>query len=139
MLEKMQKDHLEKLEIRLKQKQEGERKQPLPLKLGAQSISGSIQNTSASPAIKTPRRYSSIAENRAKVSSELESGKDEQKISCENTALSMTDEGSAEISDDKVQLQRLKRRLEVALREAEREKQAVSVFFDKWNTPNIFL
>jgi hypothetical protein len=119
MLEKMQKDHLEKLEMKMK-------------RLSEQATSCQAQGVALAKGNGCPQEMLMMAtgtpENMYNVADSIA----ERSIS-PNSLQKPGPEGSCaqhsnpSISDtDKIQINRMKRRLSVALRETERERQAVS-------------
>jgi len=129
-LEKMQQVHLQKLEQRMKQKDEW---QPIRRQLVKKSsskeneASGEQIQTTQPPLATQPGHMNGCATERCIKAKETErkDNRDAEKSRNCISEDSVIEHGTI-IDDDKVQVQRLNRRLENALREAERERQAVS-------------
>lgn len=119
MLEKMQKDHLEKLETRMKRMSEQavyRQTQGMAWDQGNECPQETLIIATETPE-NVENVVDSIAEKSISPNSVQSSGLDGTFAQNSNPSLSDT---------DKIQIQRMKRRLSVNLRETERERQAVS-------------
>jgi hypothetical protein len=132
LYEKMQKDHLEKLEIKMKRR--SEQAKNVQLQCEALVMKNGIPLESLTLPPQTPEN---TADSGAESSStrkilelEIEEGLCLYDANCvPNLGMNgdcVVDGNYAVADNDRIQLQRLKRRLTIALRESERERQAVS-------------
>jgi hypothetical protein len=132
LLEKMQKDHLEKLEIRLKRRSKQAKNDQLQCEALVKRNGSPLESLTLPPQAPENTADSSAESSsiREILEPEFEEGLSLYDANCvPNSGVSedcVVDGNYAVADNDRIQLQRLKRRLTIALRESERERQAVS-------------